>query len=152
MDYILTFLWSMTPIGELRAAIPLGMQTYDLAWFWVLPLSVLGNLVPAFFWLLALPRLATLVTAFPNPAGRFLEWRSGKLRAAHAHRFYRQGALALVLLVAVPLPLTGVWTGSLAAWIFEIPFWRAIPPIALGAVIAGIVVTSLTSLGLHFIG
>ena len=149
----------MAPVCELRCAIPLGMESYDLPWlgmqgydlpwYGVLPVSVIGNLVPALFWLLVLPRLGLLLTSFPNPLGRFLLWRSGELRKRNVHRFRRYGPAALTLLVAIPLPMTGVWTGSLAAWAFEIPFWRALPPIALGALIAGVIVTGLTSLGIR---
>ena len=162
MDYFFTFLWSMAPICELRCAIPIGMESfdvrlvgtlgYDLPWYGVLPVAVVGNLVPAVFWLLVLPRLAGLLTSFPNPLGRFLLWRSEQLRKRNAERFQRSGALALTLLVAVPLPLTGVWTGCLAAWVFEVPFWRALLPISLGAVIAGGVVTGLTGLGIYVVG
>ena len=148
MDYIFTFLWSMTPIGELRLAIPLAMNTYDLQWYEVLPVAVVGNLVPAVFWLLVLPRVGHLLTSFSNPLGRFLTWRTEALRRRNAERFHRHGALALTVLVAIPLPVTGVWTGCLAAWAFEIPFWRALPSIALGAVIAGAIVTGLTVLGI----
>ena len=152
MDYIIVFLLSMTPLGELRASIPVGIETYGLAWHWVLPIAVAGNLVPGIFWLLALPRIGGYLVSFPNPLGRLILWRSERLRRLHAERFQRQQRLALVLLVAVPLPLTGVWTGALAAWVFEIPFRSAFPCIALGAVIAGCVVTGLTELGLHFLG
>ena len=142
----------MTPVGELRVAIPLGIETYNMPWYWVLPVAVAGNLVPGIFWLLALPRVAGWLTSFPNPAGLLLMWRSEKLRHAQAGRFYHHQAVALVLLVAIPLPLTGVWTGTLAAWVFGITFWRALLPIALGAAIAGSVVTALTELGLHILG
>lgn len=157
MDYIFTFLWSMAPICEVRCAIPLGMERYhlpwlgvygyDLAWYGVLPLATIGSLVPALFWLLVLPRLGRFLTSFSNPVGAILLWRSEALRRRNAEKFHRYGALALTVLVAIPLPLTGVWTGCLAAWVFEIPFWRALLPIALGAIIAGIIVTGLTSLG-----
>ena len=158
MDYIFTFLWSMAPVCELRCSIPLAMESYtipiigaqgyDLPWFAVLPIAVLGNLVPGVFWLLALPRIGKVLTGFKNPVGSLLMWRSRKLRESHSERFERYGPLALTALVAVPLPLTGVWTGCLAAWVFDMPFRRAFPPIALGAVIAGIVVTGLTSVGI----
>ena len=158
MNYIFTFLWSMAPVCELRCAIPLGMETYELLWlgtrgydqpwYGVLPISVIGNLVPALFWLLVLPRLGSFLTSFPNPLGRVLTWRSRELRRRNADRFNKYGALALTALVAVPFPLTGVWTASLAAWAFEVPIRRALPPIALGTVIAGAIVTGLTAGGI----
>ncbi len=158
MEYIFTLLWSMAPICELRCAIPLGMESYhipwlgtigyNLPWYWVFPVSIIGNLVPAVFWLLALPRLARLLTSFPNPLGKFLAWRSEQLRKRNAERFHKYGPLALTAFVAVPLPITGVWTGSLLAWVFEIPFWRALAFIALGALISGTIVTVLTALGI----
>ena len=161
MDYVFTFFWAMAPICELRCAIPIGMESfdvpwvgtlgYDLPWYGVLPVAVGGNVIPALFWLLVLPRLARFLTSFPNPLGRLLVWRSEALRKRNAQRFHRHGALALAALVAIPLPVTGVWTGCLAAWVFEIPFRRALPPIALGAAIAGAIVTGLTSLGVFVV-
>ena len=161
MDYIFTFLWSMAPICEVRCAIPLGMESYDipwigtqgygLPWYGVLPVSVVGSLVPALFWLLVLPRLGLFITSFSNPVGRLLTWRSERLRERNAERFHKYGAIALTVLVAIPLPMTGVWTGCLAAWVFEIRFRQALPPIALGAVLAGGIVTGLTSLGLFVV-
>lgn len=152
MDYLITFLVSMTPIGELRASIPLGIETYGLPWYEVLPLAVAGNLVPGLFWLLALPRIGDRVMSFPNPVGRLLKWRSERLYRLQAERFQRHRNMGLVLLVAVPLPFTGVWTGALAAWVFEVPFRPAFLCIALGALIAGGVVTGLTELGVHLLG
>ena len=149
MDYIYTFLWSMTPFGELRISIPLGIETYDLPWYGVFPVAVIGNLVPALFWLFALPRIGNFLIRFSNPIGRLLAWRVERLRKSNLDRVQRIGPMALVVIVAIPLPLTGVWTGCLAAWALEIPFWRALPPIALGALIAGVIVTSLTVVGLE---
>ena len=158
MDYIFTFLWSMAPICELRCSIPLAMESYDLPlvgsrgydlpWYGVLPVAVLGNLVPALFWLMVFPRLGTFLTSFNNPVGSLLLWRSRQIRSRHLPRLQKYGPLTLTALVAVPLPFTGVWTGCLAAWAFEMPFRRAFPPIALGAAIAGGIVTGLTSFGI----
>ena len=158
LDYVFTFLWSMAPVCELRCAIPLAMETYDLPfigsrgydlpWYGVLPVSVAGNLVPALFWLLVLPPLGLLLMSVRNPVGTLLSWRTQQLRKSNTDRFNRYGPLALAFLVAIPLPITGVWTGCLAAWAFEIPFRRALPSIALGAAIAGIIVTVLTSVGI----
>ena len=158
MNYIFTFLWSMVPVCELRCAIPLGMESYhlpwlgtrgyDLPWYGVLPVSVAGSLIPAVVLLLLLPRVGAFLTSFRNPAGSILTWRSEQLRRRNAQRYHRYGALLLTAFVAVPFPLTGVWTGCLAAWVFEVPFKKALPSIALGALMAGGIVTGLTSVGI----
>jgi len=62
-------------------------------------------------------------------------------------KFEKYGALFLLFFVAIPLPVTGAWTGSAAAFIFGIRFWYAFPTIVGGVMIAGIIVT-LTSLGI----
>lgn len=139
----------MTPIGELRLAIPLGMGRYDLPWYGVLPIAVMGNLIPGIFWLMVLPRLGSMLSRLPLVGG-FLRWRSEALRKRNAERFHKHGSAALALMVALPLPITGVWTGCLAAWTFEIPFRRALPAIAAGVLIAGIIVTGLTGAGIMF--
>ena len=55
----------------------------------------------------------------------------------------------MVVLVAIPLPMTGAWTGSLAAWVFHIPPRSAIPLISLGVLIAGVIVTLLVEGGIQ---
>jgi uncharacterized membrane protein len=50
--------------------------------------------------------------------------------------------------VAVPLPFTGAWTGCLVAWLFDIPYKKALPPIIIGVLIAGVIMTVVTSFGI----
>ena len=99
--------WSMAPICELRCSIPLGMESYDLPivgtqgydlpWYGVFPVSVIGNLVPALFWLLVLPRLGLFLTSFPNPIrDRILESFAthsarGPDRRNYSHELDRSG-------------------------------------------------------------
>ena len=132
-------------------AIPLGIEGYGLPWYGVLPVALLGNLVPGAFWLVALPRLASLLEKYPNPATAFLRWRSESLRKHHAERFHKHGAAMIALFVAIPLPITGVWTASIAAWTFAIPFRQAFPAMAAGVTIGGIIVTALTIAGISLI-
>ncbi|MCH8191778.1 MAG: small multi-drug export protein [Chloroflexi bacterium] len=141
---------AMTPIGELRVAIPLGIETRGMAWYEAYGWAVLGNLVPVVVLLWALDPLSKLLLAFPNPAGRLLEWRVDRLRKARAKTFQRWGALALVPFVAIPLPITGAWTGCLAAWAFGIRRRTAFPAIVLGVLLAGAIVTLLTELVREF--
>jgi uncharacterized membrane protein len=149
LEILATFVTAMTPLGELRLAIPLAIYTYDITWFVALPVAVVGNMVPVLVLVPGLNRLSRFLLSFPNPAGRLLSWQEDRLRRAQAHRFQKYGAFALVIFVAIPLPLTGAWSGALIAWIFRIPARRAIPLIALGVLIAGIIVTAVTLSGIE---
>lgn len=59
-------------------------------------------------------------------------------------KFAKYGISALILLVAIPLPFTGAWTGSIAAWLFGIPYWKAIGLIFIGVIIAGLIVMGVS--------
>ena len=145
---LLTFAAAMTPVGELRLAIPLALLTYDLHWYVALPVAALGNMVPVLILVPGLRRISAILLSFPNPAGRLLVWQQERVRRVQGPRFERYGSLALIILVAIPLPMTGAWTGSLASWVFGIPPSRAIPLIAIGVAIAGVVVTAVALSGI----
>jgi uncharacterized membrane protein len=140
----------MTPIGELRAAIPLGIIAHDLGWLETYGWAVLGNLLPVPFLLWGLEPASRFLGSFPNPGRRFLAWRTGRLRERRAALFQRWGALALVPFVAIPLPVTGAWSGCLAAWAFGLSPWKSLVAIAVGVLIAGAIVTALVELGVNF--
>jgi len=137
---------SAAPISELRGGLPLGLSLGlppAAAYF----LSVAGNLLPVPFLLWGLRRVLPLAGRLPGVPGawaaRYLAWQERR----HRERFARWGEMALVLVVAVPLPATGAWTGALVATLLGIPPRRALPPIALGVLIAGGIVLA-ASLGL----
>lgn len=83
-----------------------------------------------------------------------IHWFYNKVRKEHSRKFYRWGSVALIVIVGIPLPGTGSWTGSILAFLFNIPFWKAIGLIFLGVIIAGLIVTGLSTgiiNGLNFI-
>lgn len=141
---IATALLATLPVGELRASIPIGIEVFGLRPLAALIASLLGNAVPALLVIFGIEAL----TAW---ADRNFKWFHRQLT-----RFYRRtervsrgkyekyGAVALFLLTAIPLPLTGVWTASLAAVIFRIPHRHAFPAILLGMLVAGLIVSALT--------
>lgn len=141
-----TFLIAMIPIGELRASIPIALGIYHLsplkAFFW----SVLGNIIPGFFFLWFLTPLTNFLEKHFSLLNRFFNWLFERTRRKHSQKFEAWGALALISFVAIPLPMTGVWTGAVAAFVFGVPYKKGVLMISLGAMIAGIVVT-LVSLG-----
>jgi len=138
---------AISPVAELRAAIPLGLAL-GLSPAVTFFLALAGNLLPVPLLLWMFRVLVPLAPRLPKPlgiwAGRYLDWQ----RRRHSPRFDRLGSWALVLFVAVPLPGTGAWTGSLLAALLGLEPRRAGPAIALGVGLAGVVVL-LISLGVR---
>jgi uncharacterized membrane protein len=146
-DELITFLAAMTPIGELRASIPLGLVKFNLPWLLVFWLSVVGNLVPVPFILLFLGRAGPWLERMSNPMGSLLRWRTRQVRSRYGSLANRYGLMTVVLLVAIPLPLTGAWTGSLAIWALHIPIRQGLGGITIGVFVAGTIVTALVLAG-----
>lgn len=137
------FFLSMLPITELRASIPIGLEVYEFSVVKSWLIAVFGNALPTVFILLLFPRLHDWVMScklFGKIVQKKLEQAEKKFAGKHA----KYGALALVLFVGIPLPLTGAWTGSLAAFIFRIPFKKAFPLIFAGICLAATLVTLIT--------
>ncbi len=136
---------SALPIFELRGAIPVAITVFHLPWYYALPLAIIGNLLPVPLILLfldAISRFLSKVDFFD----RFLQWlfEHTRKRGRVVERYERIG---LALFVAIPLPVTGAWTGSLAAVLFGLKFKHAILSIFIGVFIAGTIVTCLCLLG-----
>jgi uncharacterized membrane protein len=150
-DELLVFLTAMTPIGELRAAIPFGLLKYDLSWPLVFVIAVAGNLAPIPFLLLGMRTVGSRIERRGDLLGRLLRWRTERLQRQWGERIARYGFAGIVLIVAIPLPLTGAWTGSLAVWTLRVPVTRGLAAIAVGVIIAGAIVTLLTEIGLELV-
>ena len=135
----------MLPITELRATIPLALIVYEMPVWSAFLLAILGNLIPV---ILIIWFLNLLINKFLIHQiyifNRFFSWLFERTQRKYSKKFERWRDLALVILVAIPLPFTGAWTGALAAFVFGIPIKRAFPLIALGVLIAGIIVTTIT--------
>ncbi len=141
---------SALPIFELRGAIPVAITVFHFPWYYALPLAIIGNLLPVPVILLFLNAISKWLSKIGFFA-RFFHWlfehtrRRGKI----VERYERIG---LVLFVAIPLPMTGAWTGSLAAVLFGLKFKHAFLSIFVGILIAGVIVTCATLLGWTLFG
>ncbi len=144
---LITIIVAMLPISELRGAIPLAMGVYGLSPLTAFLLAIFGNIIPIIFLLWLLGWTSDYLSRHFYYFNRFFAWLFERTRKKHNHRFEVWGNLALILFVAIPLPMTGGWSGTVAAFVFGIPFKRAFPLICLGIVIAGIIVT-LASMGI----
>jgi len=133
------------PIVELRGAIPLGMNVLDLPWASVFILAVAGNMLPVPFVLKFLNWLTVTLGRFPL-FKRFFDWLFDRTKA-RSSLIGKYQKVGLALFVAVPLPLTGAWTGAIAAVLLGILFRDAILYIFLGVIMAGVIVTTLSLMG-----
>ncbi|MCK4414040.1 MAG: small multi-drug export protein [Candidatus Eisenbacteria sp.] len=143
------FVISMLPIVELRGAIPWALSPAmgpPLHWAAAFGIAFCGNLVPIVPILLYLGPGSDLLRRRSPQLDRFFTWLFERTRR-RGRLVERYGAIGLTLFVAIPLPVTGAWTGSAAAFVFGIPFRRALPCVALGVVISGTIMT-LASLGI----
>ena len=138
---LLVMLVAMVPIFELRGAIPFARGLLDMAAVPAFVWGVLGNLIPVPFILWWLPPFMRWTEKHWAWLHRVLTRLHESTERRHSTRFERLRDLALITFVAIPLPITGAWSGSLAAVVFEVPRRRALPLIAVGVVIAGIVVS-----------
>ncbi|MDP8268490.1 MAG: small multi-drug export protein [Candidatus Tenebribacter davisii] len=143
-DEIKVFLISMIPIFELRGAIPIGILKYKLPLWKVIPIALAGNMFPIFFILLFFDFITKICFKVPF-LKKILEAIFARTRKKTAV-IQKYEEIGLMLFVAIPLPVTGAWTGSLAAYLFGLKFWKSILFIFLGVCIAAVVVTFLTSL------
>ncbi len=133
------------PISELRGAIPLAIFSFDMPWYQAFYLAFIGNLLPVPLVLLFWEKIAELASRTQKGA-QFFNWVFKRTRKKEAS-VDRYKWLGLLLLVAIPLPLTGAWTGAILAVLLGLDFWYAFSSITIGILIAGIIVVSLSLLG-----
>ncbi|HOW13459.1 small multi-drug export protein [Methanosarcina sp.] len=135
------------PISELRGAIPVAMGVYGMRPVEAYFLSVIGNLIPVIPLLLFLEPVSNYLRRY-RIFDIFFTWLFSRTRRNHNDNFEKYGLLALTIFVAVPLPVTGAWTGCAAAFVFGVKFRHSFPAIAAGVMIAGIIVTAVTMTGM----
>lgn len=137
-----TFLISMAPIVELRGGLPYGIALgldYPLA----LTMAIIGNMVPVPFIIFYIRKVFIWIR-------RHMQWMDDIItrieKKAHlkGQTVQKYGALGLCILVAIPLPGTGAWTGALVAVLLDMRLKKALPSIFLGVCIAAAIMTAVT--------
>lgn len=143
---LITFLISMVPVVELRGAIPYGIAQGLNPWL-TYALAVVGNMLPVPFILLFIRRIFTWMKRYPKMAkiAEKFEARAAK----KSGKVKKSETIGLCLLVAIPLPGTGAWTGALVAALMNMRIKRALPTIFAGVLVAGLAVTLIMTLGIH---
>ena len=144
VKYLITFFLGMCPIIEIRGAIPIGV-TLGLSYFESFIFGFLGNIIPIFF-----------IVKFIGPIFEFfrrwkifrviIDWASNKAtkKIEESTKLQNYTALGLFIFVAIPIPTTGAWVGSLIANFLHVPLKKAWPPLATGVLVAGTIVLAAT--------
>ena len=144
---VFTMLVSMIPIIELRGGLPFGVAL-GLPYYLAFPAAVAGNLIPTPFIIVYIRRIFKLMRRyFPRLNGLVdkLELK------AHlkGKKVLKYQSIGLWLFVAIPLPGTGAWTGSLAAAFLDMRLKKAMPAVVLGVLTAGCIMLALTHVGIN---
>lgn len=151
------FLISMLPIVELRGSIPTG-AAIGLPFYLNYLISVLGNMLPVPFILLFIPRVLGFLEKFrlTRPMVLWIKERADKKKgrvpvdgvenAKGLYKMSKRAFCALALFVAIPLPGTGAWMGSLIASLLRLPKRESFLAVLIGVMLSGIVM-SLASYG-----
>ncbi|MDR2965874.1 MAG: small multi-drug export protein [Treponema sp.] len=150
---LITAALSFMPVSELRGAIPFAIIN-GIPWYWAYLFAVLFNaLIAPACWIF----LATIHKLFYGTSpekgfrwykilfDRFVERARQKLSAG----MEKWGWLGIALFVAVPLPITGAWTGTIGSWVLGVSKRRTMLAVIIGVIIAGAIVTAVMVLGIE---
>ncbi len=135
---------SALPITE-RTGTPLAIAKYHMSFWEAFVISSIGMMLPAAPILLLLEPVSKWLAKKSRIMDAFLRWLFEHTRRRHSKTIDRYGAIGLFLFVAIPLPGTGVWSGSLLAYLFDIDFKYALTSILLGAIAAGFLAAVATT-------
>ena len=154
VKYLITFFVGILPIIELRGAIPIGVGL-GLSYFESFIFSFLGNILPIYFIVKYIRPLFDFFGRW-KPFKKIIDFATNKAtkKIENSPRLQTFTALGLFMFVAIPIPGTGAWVGSLIANFLNLPPKKAIPPIILGVLTAGIIVLTITAIsfgGINYI-
>jgi len=141
-----TLLIAMIPIAELRVSIPVALGIYQLPVWQVIFFSIVADILIATMIIYYLGPIYNFLSGKSRLIDDFFAWIFRRTRKKFEPKYEIWGNIALMLFVAVPLPITGAWTGSIASWLFGMPKSKSLFYVSLGVIISAGIVT-LVSLG-----
>ena len=144
---LFTMLVSMIPIIELRGGLPFGVAL-GLPYYLAFPAAVIGNLIPAPFIIVYIRKIFVLMRKY-IPRLNGLVDRMEEKAHLKGQKVQKYQYLGLWLFVAIPLPGTGAWTGSLVAAFLGMRLKHALPAVVLGVLTAGCIMLTLTHVGIN---
>ena len=146
-EFIMTALVSMLPVVELRGGIPYGVSA-QLPLYLAVIAAVIGNMIPIPFLIVFTRRvfewLRRHIPKLDGAIGRLEERAAKKRELVLRYKFW-----GLLLLVAIPLPGTGAWTGALVAAVMNLRLKKSLPAIFAGVLVAAGIVAMVTMGVIH---
>lgn len=139
-EWLQIFLLSMIPLLESRYVVPYSIFEFGWNWWHAFPIAIAGNMFLVPFIL----RFYHLVEQFGRRftlVDKTMDWVFSKIRKRADNKIQKYESLALLIFVAIPLPFTGAGLGSLIAYLFDLPFYRALLMIFIGVVISASITT-----------
>ncbi len=144
LKYLITFILGMCPIIEIRGAIPVGVGM-GLSYFEAFLVGFIGNIIPIYFIVKYIGPIFEFLGQF-KIFKKIIDWASNKAikKIEESDRLQNFTALGLFLFVAIPVPGTGAWVGSLIANFLHVPVKKAVFPLVLGVIAAGSIILLAT--------
>ena len=140
---VATVVLATLPILELRGALPVALLWENPLPLWqAYPLAVLGNMLPIPFIIWFLEPMTNFLRRW-KLGDRFVTWLFARTRRK-GEKIERYEMWGLVMFVAIPLPVTGAWTGSMAGHIFGLKRHRTLLACLIGVCIAGVIMSVLS--------
>ncbi len=143
IKYLFTTILGAFPIIELRYAAIISQYAFGLAPLPSFICGFIGNVIPVYFIVKYIKPLFNFFGRW-KPFKIIIDWASERAtkKISASEKLQNCTAIALFLFVAVPIPTTGAWVGSLIANFLDMPPKKAVPPIILGIIVAGIITIS----------
>ncbi len=145
--WLATMILAAVPLTELQLAIPIAIHRWSIPPFEAFGWALLGNMLPflpVFYGLMALRKMCErYVPGLVRPIDNLIAYGEKKVK----DKYEQYGAIALFLFVAIPLPLSGIWSATLAAVALKIPLKKAFIAIFFGMLVAGFIVTMASIAG-----
>ena len=146
-EFVFTMLVSMLPLAELRLGIPFGVVR-GLPYPAAITAAIIGNTIPVPFIIVYIRRIFQWMRRHMPRLNRVVDKLEAKAHLK-GEKVSRYKYLGLLIFVGIPLPGTGAWTGALVAAFLDMPLRKALPSIFLGVLLAALIMTMLTGLGIN---
>jgi uncharacterized membrane protein len=142
MNLLKIFLISMVPLIEQRGAIPVGIIVYNINPLLVFVVSLLGSFIPAPFIYLFFIKVLNWMKKIKQ-LDKFTNFVDKKIQKG-SKKLEKYKEIGLIAFVGIPLPTTGLWTGTAVAAFLGLDFKKSMICVFLGGILSAVIITVLS--------